>query len=90
MVIEIFRDVNNKKLEMYNICSNEDDLMSLASVRDICQELMNEYPFKNILWYPFLYITGNKYLYFFLVVIYHLLPAILIDFLMRLFGTKPL
>lgn len=79
-----------KELEVYNMCSENEKLLSLEQVQDVCIELIVDYPLAKMLWHPFLYITCSKYFYFLLVVVYHLLPALLIDGIMNLLGTKPL
>lgn len=56
-----------------------------------CKQIITERaPFETFLWIPSITLTNSKFVYYFLVVICQLLPSLIIDRLLPLFGHKPL
>ncbi|XP_022914394.2 putative fatty acyl-CoA reductase CG5065 [Onthophagus taurus] len=53
------------------------------------QYLAIKYPYKLILWYPKPHLTTSYYLYIINVILFQILPAIIIDFLLIIFLQKP-
>ncbi|KAK9738284.1 Male sterility protein [Popillia japonica] len=55
-----------------------------------CKQIITERaPFETFLWIPSITLTNSKFVYYFLVVICQLLPSLIIDRLLPLFGHKP-
>ncbi|KAI4498876.1 hypothetical protein M0802_006051 [Mischocyttarus mexicanus] len=61
----------------------------IASAWDIYIQNNSQYPSNNIVWYPSVIITKNKFFYKILSVICHTVPATLIDIALLCFGQKP-
>jgi hypothetical protein len=78
------------KPAVYNVSLAEFKKITLKSQIDIGLEVAAESPLSNILWKPHVYITDNKIIYFWRVILLHLIPAILLDSFLKLAGKKPL
>jgi fatty acyl-CoA reductase len=78
------------KPAVYNASSGKLKKITLQTQLDIGQEIAAENPMSNILWKPHVYITDNKIIYFWRMILLHLIPAVLVDSLLKLAGKKPL
>lgn len=54
--------------------------------KGICEDV----PFNDVLWYPSGSVNKCYYAYLLKVYFYHLLPALIIDGLLRVMGKKPM
>ncbi|XP_070491776.1 putative fatty acyl-CoA reductase CG5065 [Chironomus tepperi] len=77
-----------KEVPVYNLTANESNTMSMGEYFKICIDLKYEYPFSAGLWYPNVAITTNEFYYYINVVLFQWIPALLIDFLLMLFGQR--
>lgn len=50
---------------------------------------MWEVPLNDVLWYPVGYVTSSYLVHFYNVIFYHLVPALIVDGLLKLIGQKP-
>ncbi|XP_052738805.1 putative fatty acyl-CoA reductase CG5065 [Bicyclus anynana] len=78
-------------IPIYNTCNN--DMAYSLSVKDIIKhghEHTKESPLDNMVWSVGVTIVPNKSLHYITVILLHLLPAILLDTLLRLAGKKPM
>jgi fatty acyl-CoA reductase len=62
----------------------------MKKLTDLGLEIMAESPLNNILWKPYVYITDNKMVYFWRMILVHLIPAVLVDSLLKLTRKKPM
>lgn len=53
-------------------------------------ELEKSIPLENILWKPQTIMTKSSFVYYILVLLLHIIPAILLDAVMKLFGVRPM
>ncbi|XP_029168438.1 fatty acyl-CoA reductase 1-like isoform X2 [Nylanderia fulva] len=63
------------------------------SIEPICKmgfQLLDEIPFEQTLWTPGVIITNNSIIYYILTMLLHILPAILIDLILKLTKHKPI
>lgn len=61
--------------------------------RDLAEngvKLSTEIPFEHIVWRPTSSFTTNRQIYSFLVIILHMIPALVLDQVLKLTGKKPL
>nr|CAI5868743.1 unnamed protein product [Callosobruchus analis] len=49
-----------------------------------------EVPYEQILWYPWFKMTACWYDFYIKVLLYHMLPAVFLDLMMRVAGMKPM
>lgn len=75
---------------MYNITASEKQKRTMQYVLEKAKELNFEIPCQIGLWYPNGEITTNKFKHQMNVILFHWLPAYLIDFLMLCIGQKRL
>nr|XP_022904425.1 fatty acyl-CoA reductase 1-like [Onthophagus taurus] len=54
-----------------------------------CEDYNWEHPFKLVLWYPKVTYTKSYYLYMIHMILFHIIPALAIDFMMIIFLQKP-
>lgn len=59
-------------------------------VVDLGKKIIAECPFETMLWYPGGGVYRNEYVHNFRALIFHWIPAYLIDFLLLLLGRKQL
>jgi hypothetical protein len=64
--------------------------ITVKKLLDLGLEIMAERPLDNSLWKPYVYITDNKLLYFWRMILVHLIPAVLVDCLLKLSRRKPM
>ena len=64
--------------------------VTLAQVVDLGREICDEVPVSQALWYPNTSVTKCYYNFIFKVIVFHFLPAVLIDGLLKLAGKKPM
>lgn len=80
----------SKEVEVFNLTASENKKRPMKYVLELAKKMNFEIPAEIGLWYPNGTITTNKYLHQFNVVMFHWVPAYLIDFLMLCIGQKRL
>ncbi|KAJ3639227.1 hypothetical protein Zmor_003907 [Zophobas morio] len=86
-----YKDTNEKlTASFYNGSNNSLKNVNLETLFDIGRKIWNEHPFDNVLWYPDCKITKCYYNYIFQMIIYQLVPALLIDGMLKLIGERPM
>ncbi|XP_044764151.1 putative fatty acyl-CoA reductase CG5065 [Coccinella septempunctata] len=80
-------DIRNE-LEVYNCSQCDVSPVTMNEIVQIGQSLLFECPASGALWFPACQITKCWYLHFLKVIFYHLLPALLVDGLLKLSGRK--
>uniref|UniRef100_A0A1L8DYA8 Fatty acyl-CoA reductase n=1 Tax=Nyssomyia neivai TaxID=330878 RepID=A0A1L8DYA8_9DIPT len=78
----------SKDIPVYNITCTEGKKITWGEVLEKGKQRAHEYPFDAGVWYPNGTITTNKIVHTISVLLFHWLPAYLIDFLMLLLGQK--
>ncbi|XP_063926620.1 fatty acyl-CoA reductase 1-like isoform X2 [Zophobas morio] len=88
----INKDPNQRlTASFYNGSSNNGmKSISATTLNEWSKKIWNETPFDTVLWYPNTRITKYYYSYFFLMMIYQLVPALLVDGLLKLMGKRPM
>ena len=87
----VFRDANQKlTASFYNGSNNGVKNINVETIMNTGKEIWNEFPFDNVLWYPGPKITKCYYNYFFQMIIYQLVPALLVDGVLKLIGERPM
>ena len=87
----VSRDTNQKlTVSFYNSSNNGMKNVNAETLIDISRKIWNECPFDNVLWYPNTKITKCYYNYFFQMIIYQLVPALLVDGILKLMGERPM
>jgi fatty acyl-CoA reductase len=75
---------------VYNVASGNVKKITLKTQLDMGLEIVAENPLGTMLWKPHVYITDNRIIYFWSMVLFHLIPAILVDSLLKFAGKKPM
>jgi fatty acyl-CoA reductase len=75
---------------VYNIASNNIKTIPLGAMVEMGIALSKEEPLSNILWIPRASMIRNRTWYFWNVIFFHLIPAVLVDGLFKLRGRKPM
>jgi fatty acyl-CoA reductase len=73
-----------------NVSSGKLKKVTLKSQVDIGLEIIAENPLGNMLWKPHVYVTDKRIIYFWRMILLHLIPAVLIDSLLKFARKKPL
>ncbi|XP_023026528.2 putative fatty acyl-CoA reductase CG5065 [Leptinotarsa decemlineata] len=83
-----FGDKN--EIEVYHGSKNECTPIKIGEVVKMGADLVQDSPFSQILWYPNFSMTSCWYNYYIQVILFHIIPAIFLDSLLRLAGKKPM
>lgn len=78
------------KLAIYNICAEDKYNLSINELQNLGLGLVDDYPMKNPLWYPSGKSNQNKFIYFVKFLFFQLIPALLVDLIVKQLGHKPL
>ncbi|XP_050513717.1 putative fatty acyl-CoA reductase CG8306 [Diabrotica virgifera virgifera] len=81
---------NSLELQVYSLAQNDVLGMKQGEILDLGKRLLDDYPFLNILWYPSFTMTDCWYQYYFSVLLFHILPAVFFDVLLRIGKQKPM
>lgn len=74
---------------IYNLVPHPNNLLSSEDFSKYTGSRLMKTSLQKTLWYPFMITISNPWLYKFGIIFYHLLPAYVIDLLLRLQGKKP-
>ncbi|KAL2735954.1 putative fatty acyl-CoA reductase CG5065 [Vespula squamosa] len=77
-----------KNCPVYNITQSSIERMTWGQILERGRSIAYDYPFEGQIWYPDGNIRNNKFIHYFFVFFFHLIPAYLIDFLMLIFCQK--
>lgn len=53
-------------------------------------KINKEIPVEGIIWYPQTFITSNRFLHFVLTLLIHVIPALIIDEVLKIMGRQPM
>ncbi|XP_062132541.1 putative fatty acyl-CoA reductase CG5065 isoform X2 [Drosophila sulfurigaster albostrigata] len=73
---------------VYNITNADHRKMTMGTVVEMSKRINKQVPFNAGLWYPDPCVTTNKFYHNFNVMMFHWLPAYLLDFLLLILGQK--
>ncbi|XP_067615672.1 putative fatty acyl-CoA reductase CG5065 isoform X2 [Eurosta solidaginis] len=93
MIVAGYNRGNSKKkqsVEFCNLCISKKALLSWGESIETGKRFFYKFPLSYALWYPDGSIKNNYYHHLFCVIFFHYLPAYFIDFVLLLFGQKPL
>lgn len=76
------------EIPVYNLTQSDMNPMTWGEVVERGKTIAHEYPFEMTLWYPGGNIRRSKLIHNVIVLLFHWIPAYLIDFLMLLIGQK--
>ncbi|KAK9295205.1 hypothetical protein QLX08_010398 [Tetragonisca angustula] len=79
----------DNKTKVYNCTSNASPL-NWGQLRDIYLKCCVKTPMNDVLWYPFCILLANKYVYNVLNIFLHILPAFIMDTILKLRGKEPM
>nr|QGV11525.1 FAR5 [Tetrastichus brontispae] len=77
-------------IHVYNCSSADIKSISMAEIGEMGIRLTEKVPLEDIIWRPAATVTSVKTVYYLLTLILHLLPAYIIDFLLKMAGKKPM
>ncbi|KAL6443249.1 hypothetical protein ACFW04_002874 [Cataglyphis niger] len=77
-------------IHIYNCSSYDIKKINISNLIKMGFQITKEVPLDNIIWSPGTTIITSRSLYFILVLIMHILPALFIDGIMKLFGVRPI
>ncbi|XP_012288416.1 fatty acyl-CoA reductase 1 [Orussus abietinus] len=76
------------RIQVFNCSACDIKSISMKELIDMAFSLTAKIPLEGVLWAPHTKLTASKTLYYFLVILLHLLPALLIDGLLKITGRK--
>ncbi|XP_031331140.1 fatty acyl-CoA reductase wat-like [Photinus pyralis] len=78
-----------RKPPIFNYVSTRENPLTMREIMRYGETHFAKYPMKNMLCFYFLTLTSNYYLYITLKLLFHYIPAYIVDFVARLIGKKP-
>lgn len=75
---------------MYNGTSSQIARTSHKEMVEIGLKVNKEIPVEGIIWYPQTFIISNRFLYFLLTLLIHVIPALIIDEILKIMGRQPM
>ncbi|XP_045770535.1 fatty acyl-CoA reductase 1-like [Maniola jurtina] len=78
------------EIDVYNCSSSHMKTMTMGEVVDYGKKIVREIPLEGMLWYAGGSLTTSRLMYYFKVLFFHLLPAVLVDLVLRITGNKPM
>nr|CAI5868742.1 unnamed protein product [Callosobruchus analis] len=87
---EILIHKNLNEIVVYNGSKYRYIPCSTGEIIDMGAESIWEVPYEQILWYPWFKMTACWYDFYIKVLLYHMLPAVFLDLMMRVAGMKPM
>lgn len=90
LIVGAWKAATNKGdgIPIYNSSSSDVKRLTWGRIRDISTEYLRHHPYKDPIRKPLLYCTTSAWLYKFLILLYHTLPAHLFDYVGRIQGKK--
>ncbi|XP_044261521.1 putative fatty acyl-CoA reductase CG8306 [Tribolium madens] len=79
-----------KQVEVYHCTSSTRNPFSWILIEDRINNYLHEYPLKSAVWYPYLKFLPSVTWYKISAFFVHILPAILLDFVTRVAGGRPI
>ncbi|XP_076235260.1 putative fatty acyl-CoA reductase CG5065 [Calliopsis andreniformis] len=80
---------HNNAIKVYN-CTTSVETIRWGSFNDIIKKHAIEWPSKRVVWYPGVTFRTNKFMHSVASTILHVFPAFVVDFFLRLLGSKPI
>ncbi|XP_060533066.1 fatty acyl-CoA reductase 1-like isoform X2 [Cylas formicarius] len=77
-------------LSVYNASNNNINNVTVGGLVELGRKLCWDYPLNDILWYPNGSVTQCYVYHFLRLIFYHILPAILIDGILKITGHQPM
>ncbi|XP_070500673.1 fatty acyl-CoA reductase 1-like [Chironomus tepperi] len=75
-------------IKVYNLTTHESNTITLGKFFEVVDNMKKHCPLSFGIWYPKVTITQNKLLYYFSIILFQWIPALLVDFLLMIFGQK--
>lgn len=75
---------------MYNCSSADMKNVSVEEIKRMALVCASKNPLEGIIWAPSITYTTNNLYYFASVLLFHLLPGLVLDFILYLSGHKPM
>ncbi|XP_076687159.1 putative fatty acyl-CoA reductase CG5065 [Andrena cerasifolii] len=80
---------HNNTIKVYN-CTTSGEAIRWGPFKDLINKYAIEWPSKHVMWYPGVTFRTNKFMHNVMSSILHILPAFVVDFFLRLLGSKPI
>ncbi|KAL6266507.1 hypothetical protein P5V15_003356 [Pogonomyrmex californicus] len=80
----------DKTIDVYNCASNDIKKVDLRNIVQMAFEIAEKIPLEGIIWKPQTMITNNRFNYFCWVLLLHILPALFLDGILKLCGSRPM
>ncbi|XP_012229974.1 fatty acyl-CoA reductase 1 [Linepithema humile] len=80
----------DNKIHVYNCSSYNVKPLNMQQLVDLGFRISKKIPLEGIIWTPHSTLTKNRFLYYLMVLFLHVLPALFIDTILKLCGTRPI
>lgn len=81
---------SNTKLPIYNCVSGNQNPITWGEFKNATVTNMRKNPLEGVMWYVFLISCYSDKTYKWITHLFHYVPAMIIDFFMKLMGKKPM
>ncbi|XP_011862153.1 PREDICTED: fatty acyl-CoA reductase 1-like [Vollenhovia emeryi] len=80
----------NNIVDVYHCSSNGIKSLSLRTITNVGLEITKDIPFENVIWKSQTIITNSNFIYYILLLLLHVIPAIILDGILKLIGARPM
>ncbi|XP_014478672.1 PREDICTED: fatty acyl-CoA reductase 1-like isoform X2 [Dinoponera quadriceps] len=80
----------DKTAHVYNCSSNSLKKLNMMQIQQTGFEIVRQIPIEGIIWSPHTTLTKNRWMYYILMLLLHVLPALCIDSIIKLCGARPM
>ncbi|BET02124.1 Male sterility protein [Nesidiocoris tenuis] len=84
------RFLDDGVLQVFNEAYGDKICVTNRNIVDQGAVITAKYPMENYLWYPFCYLTKNRRLFHILFLLMQVIPALLVDLVLKICGKKPM
>lgn len=77
-------------IHVYNCSSYTIEIITMEELVELGFSITKDIPLEGIIWKPHSTLTKNKFFYYFVMLLLHVLPALFIDGILKLCGIRPM
>ncbi|EFN79250.1 Fatty acyl-CoA reductase 1 [Harpegnathos saltator] len=80
----------DKTVHVYNCSADQTKAITIMQMQQMGLDILKDIPMENTFWIPNTMLTKNRLVYYILMLLLHIFPAICIDTIIKLYGARPM
>ncbi|XP_072751895.1 uncharacterized protein [Anoplolepis gracilipes] len=82
--------IENDTIHIYNCSSYDKKCINIKNLVEMGFQITKEIPLDYLIWSPSTMIIRSRFFYYIMMLMLHILPALFIDGILKLFGARPI